>query len=86
LHEDVFFDSFGRLVEYYWRLLLPVVALLRSERGPRQCAAFESLAQRAARWRERRRARGHWGRAPRLAVVDPWAQADAARAASDTRA
>jgi len=74
LREDVFFDSFGRLVEYYWRLSMPVVALLRRERGPRQYAGFESLAARAARWRERPSARGQWARAPRLAVIDPWAQ------------
>jgi hypothetical protein len=81
LREDVFFDSFGRLVEYYWRLLEPVVALLRRERGPHQYAAFESLARRAEHWRTRHETGAYRAGWPRLPVIDPWADIDGAGSA-----
>jgi hypothetical protein len=49
LKEELFFDTFGRLVTYYWDLLMPVIAVLRRTRGPSQYAGFEFLAYRARR-------------------------------------
>jgi hypothetical protein len=51
LSEALFFDSFGRLVIYYWDLLAPVIAVLRRSRGDGQYNAFEFLAFRARRHR-----------------------------------
>jgi hypothetical protein len=79
LDEDLFFDSYGRLVDYYWRLLEPAIALLRRERGPDQYASFEDLARRAERWRDNHRA-GIYSRAGRMPITDPWADIDRARA------
>jgi hypothetical protein len=78
LNEEVFFDSFGRLVEYYWRLLSPTIALLRRERGVGQYASFEFLAFRAQRWRERNRGGSYPAGLPRMLVLDPWAHTDGA--------
>jgi hypothetical protein len=78
--EDAFLDLFGRLVDHYWRLLEPTIAVLRRLRGPAQYENFESLAMRARRWRERHNAGLYPRNAPRLAVADPWADADKAAA------
>lgn len=75
LNEDVFFGSFGRLVEYYWRLLNPALALLRRER-PDQYANFEFLAARAERWHARHGEGYYPAGYARLPVADPWAGID----------
>jgi hypothetical protein len=77
LDEDVFLDSFGRLIVFYWALLVPVVALLRRERDADQYRHFEQLATRAAAWRERYPAGMYPRSARRLTVVDPWGDVDA---------
>ncbi len=47
--EELFLDSFARLVVYYWQVLGPVVAVFRRARGAGQYAGFEYLAYRAER-------------------------------------
>jgi hypothetical protein len=76
LDEDVFFDSFGRLVEHYWRLLAPVVALLRRDRSADHYIHFERLAERAAAWRGRHPMGLYRRAAHRAAIVDPWLERD----------
>lgn len=76
LDEEVFLDSYGRLVEYYWHLLGPAISLLRIERGSEQYAAFGRLAYRAARRRERGGGGGYPRGVPRLPLTDPWAEID----------
>jgi len=76
LNENVFFDSFGALTHYYWRLLSPAIAVLRRQRGPEQYANFEFLAFRAGRWREGHRAGNYPAGLPRLPLTDPWRNVD----------
>ena len=74
--DDAFLDLFGRLVDHYWNLLEPVIAVLRRLRGPTQYESFEYLAMRSRRWR-RRHAQGLYSRsAGRMPVRDPWAKID----------
>ncbi|MBV9103461.1 MAG: hypothetical protein JO060_07700 [Candidatus Eremiobacteraeota bacterium] len=76
--EDAFLDLFGRLVDHYWKLLEPTIAVLRRLRGPTQYESFEYLAMRSRRWHERH-ADGLYPRSSRrLPVRDPWAQIDEA--------
>ena len=77
LDEDVFFDSYGRLVEYYWRLAGPAIVLLRRERGSDVYAGFGRLARRAADWRRKHGNAGIYpARAVRTPPADPWAGSD----------
>jgi hypothetical protein len=77
LDADVFFESYGRLVEYYWRLLGPAIALLRRERGPDVYAGFGRLARRAAEWHARYGSAGIFpARLARTPPDDPWAAID----------
>lgn len=51
--ERTFMDLFGRLIVYYWSELVPVVALMRRNRGATQYHNFEYIACRAKAWLER---------------------------------
>jgi hypothetical protein len=76
--EDAFLDSFGRLVDHYWLLLEPAIAVLRRRRGASQYENFEYLAMRSKQWRQRH-ANGLYPRgARRMPVRDAWREADAA--------
>lgn len=75
LNEDLFFESYGRLVEYNWRLLGPTIALLRRERAG-QYASFEFLARRAERWRANHHAGIYPPGRPRMPLDDPWLPVD----------
>jgi hypothetical protein len=77
--EELFLDSFGRLVSYYWQLLGPVVALLRRSRGRGQYASFEYLAFRAAARQAVLEGRSYPRSAPRLPLADPWLDEDTRR-------
>lgn len=79
IHEELFLDSFGRLVTYFWKLLVPLVAVLRRTRGPGQYASFEYLAARAAARTTGTRVRRYPRGAARLAVADPWLDDDGSR-------
>jgi len=79
IDEDTFLDLFSRLVTYYWSRLAPVVALFRRQRGPSQYENFEYLAMLAARWHDRHPHGTYPANAKRLALVDPWLDADVER-------
>jgi len=75
--EKTFLDLFSRLVAYYWDLLVPVVALLRRQRGTMQYDNFEYIAMRARDWLARHPAGTYPAGAPRLDVTDVWREQDA---------
>lgn len=81
--ENAFLDLFGRLVDHYWSLLEPTIAVLRRLRGRTQYESFEYLALRSRIWRERHRGGLYPRRAERLPVRDPWAEVDKAVAQAD---
>ena len=72
VQEDPFLEMFGRLVNRYWELLTPVVALLRRRRGQTQYENFEYLAARYRQWFAKRPTGRYPSRTPRLKVVDRW--------------
>jgi hypothetical protein len=74
--ERAFFELFGRLVDRYWELLSPTVALLRRERGPRQYQNFEYLTARYRRWAAQHPGGLYPGNVPRLKLEDPWLAVD----------
>ena len=80
--EGAFLDLFGRLVDHYWRLLEPAIAVLRRRRGPGQYEGFEYLAMRSQRWRRRFHDGDYPKDEPRLAVSDPYALDDRAQSGS----
>jgi hypothetical protein len=80
--EDAFLDLFGRLVDHYWSLLEPTIAVLRRLRGRSQYENFEYLAVRSRMWQARHRGGLYPRNAQRLTVRDPWAEVDKAVAQS----
>jgi len=46
----LFMELFGKLVVYYWKILTPVIAIVRRNRGDWQYHDFEYLAIHAAAW------------------------------------
>jgi hypothetical protein len=74
--EDVFLDLFGRLVDHYWRVLEPTIAVLRRRRGPSQYSNFEYLAMRSRKWRVHHGTGLFPHNAGRLVVRDPWIEVD----------
>ncbi len=75
--ERAFFELFGRLVDRYWELLSPTIALLRRERGPRQYQNFEYMTSRYRLWAKKHPTGLYPASVPRLRVEDPWLAADA---------
>jgi hypothetical protein len=79
ISEATVMDLFARLIRYYWKALMPVVAIMRRRRGLGQYSEFEYLALRANAWLER----NHHGTFPRGVsrppLPDPWAAIDEAR-------
>lgn len=84
IDEAIFFDSFGRLVGYYWRLLAPAIALLRRERGSDQYAYVEYVAYRATRIVRQERAADTRLLRDAAPPADPWLAIDAELAARRT--
>ena len=76
LSERLFLDLFARLVNHYWRVLEPTVAVLRRRRGSDQYESFEYLAMRSRRWRKQHAGGTYPRGAERLPVPDPWAESD----------
>jgi hypothetical protein len=74
---DVFFDHFGRLINQYWKLLSPVIAILRRRRGPQQYQNFEFLAALAQQWTKEHPHGIFPKHVPHLDVQDVWLDADA---------
>jgi hypothetical protein len=75
---DVFFDHFARLINQYWKLLAPVVAILRRRRGPQQYQNFEYLAVLAQRWMKTHPHGVFPKNVPHLEPQDVWLEADSA--------
>jgi hypothetical protein len=80
VHEEVFFAMFGRLVDYYWNVLAPTIAVLRRKRGPMQYESFEYIAMRAKRWRAAHPNGNYPARTPRATLVDNWLAMDSTAA------
>ncbi|MBC5825289.1 MAG: hypothetical protein GIW99_09630 [Candidatus Eremiobacteraeota bacterium] len=76
IDEDAFLDQFSRLIDQYWMLLGPTVALLRRARGNAQYQNFEYIASRSRQWRDRGAAKPFPQKTPRMRVDDPWLAED----------
>jgi hypothetical protein len=74
--ENGFLEMFARLAIWYWDRLLPVVALMRRNRSATEYHNFEYLAIRAAAWAKQHPAGAFPKGLARLAVADPWSDAD----------
>jgi hypothetical protein len=77
IDEHVFLDLFARLVTYYWKQLLPVIAILRRERGASQYEDFEFLARLAQTWTAAHPGGAFPKRVARMPVEDLYAAIDA---------
>lgn len=78
--ENAFMESAGFACIAAWNKLMPVIAIIRRERGPQVYDNFEYIASRAMMW-EAKHADGTYPRnAPRLPVIDPFSDDPRARA------
>lgn len=84
--EATFMDLFARLIRYCWRLLEPVVAVMRRSRGAYQYHDFEFLAMRAEAWLARNPHGIFPRRAERRVLADPWSAVDPVQKAVPPRA
>jgi hypothetical protein len=71
--ETAFFELFGRLVDRYWDLLSPAIAIMRRRRGPQQYQNFEYLTARYRMWAAKHPSGSYPSNTARLTVDDPWA-------------
>lgn len=76
--EDAFLDQFGRMVDYYWKLLSPVIAILRRCRGDEQYQNFEYLAALSRKWRAQHPTGVYPKDVPRMPLEDAWLTEDQA--------
>ncbi len=76
VEERAFFDLFGRLVDHYWELLAPAIAIMRRRRGPRQYQNFEAMTARYRRWAKQHPAGIYPRDVPRLKLEDKWQAQD----------
>ena len=76
IDEGTFLDLFARLVTYYWSRLVPVVAILRRERGISQYENFEYLAQLASTWKSKHPQGTYPPNLARLPIDDRWLALD----------
>ncbi|MDQ2817268.1 MAG: DUF4760 domain-containing protein [Candidatus Eremiobacteraeota bacterium] len=76
IDEDAFLDQFGRLIEQYWKLLGPTLAVLRRTRGQTQYQNFEYIVSRSREWRARGSAKQFPKGTPRIPLDDPWLARD----------
>ncbi|HEV2037356.1 MAG TPA: hypothetical protein VGQ96_02025 [Candidatus Eremiobacteraceae bacterium] len=74
--EDAFLDQFGRMVDYYWKLLAPVIAILRRRRGDEQYQNFEYLASLSRKWHAQHPTGVYPKDVPRMPVDDVWQAED----------
>lgn len=74
---NVFLDHFARLINMYWKMLSPVVAILRRNRGELQYQNFEYLAALAQNWIAHH-PKGHFPKGVHhMQPQDVWLEADA---------
>jgi hypothetical protein len=76
--EDAFLDQFGRIVDYYWKLLAPVIAILRRRRGDEQYQNFEYLAALSKKWHMQHPTGVYPNDVPRMPLEDAWLAEDQA--------
>lgn len=76
VEESAFLDSFARLVDQYWILLAPVIAILRRKRGDEQYQNFEYIASRSREWHAKH-PKGIFPKGtPRMPLADVWLPED----------
>jgi hypothetical protein len=86
VEERAFFDLFGRLVDHYWVLLAPAIAIMRRQRGPRQYQNFEAMTSRYRRWAKQHPAGIYPRDVPRLKLEDAWKSVDEKPSATSAKA
>jgi hypothetical protein len=73
---DVFLDHFSRLINQYWKMLSPVIAILRRNRGDLQYQNFEYLAALATNWVSQHPRGVYPEKVPHMHLQDVWLEAD----------
>ena len=69
---DAFLDQTSRMIDQYWKLLAPVIAILRRQRGDEQYQNFEYLAALSKEWRAKHPAGVYPSNVPRMPLDDVW--------------
>ena len=69
---DAFLDQTSRIIDQYWKLLAPVIAILRRTRGDEQYQNFEYLAALSKEWRKEHPAGVYPKDVPRMPLEDVW--------------
>jgi len=75
---DAFLDQTHRIIDQYWKLLSPVVAILRRRRGDEQYQNFEYLASLSHEWRKKHPTGIYPKHVPRMPLEDTWLVEDSA--------
>lgn len=70
--EDAFLDQTSRIIDQYWKLLSPVIAILRRQRGDEQYQNFEFLAALSREWRKKHPTGVYPKHIPRMPLEDVW--------------
>ncbi len=69
---DAFLDQTSRIIDQYWKLLAPVIAILRRKRGDEQYQNFEYLAALSVEWRKKHPRGVYPKTVPRMNLEDVW--------------
>lgn len=69
---DAFLDQTHRIIDQYWKLLSPIIAILRRRRGDEQYQNFEYLAALSQEWRKKHPAGIYPKGVPRMPLEDVW--------------
>jgi hypothetical protein len=75
---DAFLDQTSRIIDQYWKLLAPVIAILRRKRGDEQYQNFEYLAALSKEWRKEHPRGVYPKNVPRMNLEDVWLVEDEA--------
>ncbi len=76
--EDAFLDQTSRIIDAYWKLLAPVIAILRRQRGDEQYQNFEFLAALSKEWHAKHPKGIYPKGIPRMPLEDVWLDEDMA--------
>lgn len=77
---DAFLDQTSRIIDQYWKLLAPVIAILRRKRGDEQYQNFEYLAALSKEWRTQHPTGVYPKGVSRMPLEDTWLIEDEAPA------
>jgi hypothetical protein len=69
---DAFLDQTHRIIDQYWKLLSPIIAILRRRRGDEQYQNFEYLAALSQEWRKKHPTGIYPRGVPRMPLDDVW--------------